>query len=347
MINTKRWSVDLKKNLSTYYPQIEQAALLLQQNEVVAFPTETVYGLGANAKETEAVLKIYEAKGRPSDNPLIVHIAEVQQLHEFAQIESEKAKALMDAFWPGALTIVLPCKPGALSQQVTAGLSTVGVRMPDHPIALELIRAAGLPIAAPSANRSGKPSPTQASHVASDLDGRIAGIVDGGSTGIGVESTVVSCVDEIPVILRPGGITKEALEKVVGTVNVDPGLMKKDEAPVSPGMKYTHYAPEAKMYIFHGTDEDMQRHIQRYQATGKKVGVLTTEEKKSLFTADVVYSCGWREKPETVAANLYHVLRQFDETDVDLIISEAFSEQGVGSAIMNRLQKAAGGRTLS
>ncbi|KDE28424.1 hypothetical protein BA81_06539 [Bacillus safensis FO-36b] len=346
MLNTKRWSVDVEKDLSTYYPQIKQAADLLQQNEVVAFPTETVYGLGANAKETEAVMKIYEAKGRPSDNPLIVHIAEVQQLHEFAQIESEKAKALMDAFWPGALTIVLPCKPGTLSKQVTAGLSTVGVRMPDHPIALELIRAAGLPIAAPSANRSGKPSPTQADHVASDLEGRIAGIVDGGSTGIGVESTVVSCAGETPVILRPGGITKEALEEVVGTVSVDPGLTKKDEAPVSPGMKYTHYAPEAQMYIFHGSDEEMQRHIQKYKAEGLKVGVLTTEEKKSLFAADVVYSCGYREKSETVAANLYRVLRQFDETDVDLIISEAFSEQGVGSAIMNRLQKAAGGRTL-
>lgn len=209
MLNTKRWSVDLKKDLSTYYPQIEQAALLLRQNEVVAFPTETVYGLGANAKETEAVKKIYEAKGRPSDNPLIVHIADVQQLHEFAQIENEKVTALMDAFWPGALTIVLPCKPGTLSKQVTAGLTTVGVRMPDHPVALELIRAAGLPIAAPSANRSGKPSPTLADHVASDLDGKIAGIVDGGSTGIGVESTVVSCVNEIPVILRPGVLQKK------------------------------------------------------------------------------------------------------------------------------------------
>ncbi|OLP66799.1 Threonylcarbamoyl-AMP synthase [Bacillus pumilus] len=346
MLNTKRWFVDLKKDLSTYYPQIEQAAHLLQQNEVVAFPTETVYGLGANAKDTEAVMKIYEAKGRPSDNPLIVHIAEIQQLHEFALIENEKAKALMDAFWPGALTIVLPSKPDVLSKQVTAGLTTVGVRMPDHPIALELIRASGLPIAAPSANQSGKPSPTQADHVASDLDGRIAGIVDGGSTGIGVESTVVSCVNDIPVILRPGGITKEALEEVVGTVSIDPGLTKKDETPVSPGMKYTHYAPEAHMYIFHGSDEDLQRHVRQYQASGQKVGVLTTEEKKQLFSADVVYSCGWREKPETVAANLYRVLRQFDETDVDLIISEAFSEQGVGSAIMNRLQKAAGGRTL-
>ncbi|MGE6630355.1 L-threonylcarbamoyladenylate synthase [Bacillus sp. NPDC077027] len=346
-MKTKRWLVDLESDLSTYHPQIKQAAELLRKNEVVAFPTETVYGLGANAKEAEAVMKIYEAKGRPSDNPLIVHIADIEQLHAFAEVTNEKAQALMDAFWPGALTIVLPCKEGALSKQVTAGLSTVGVRMPDHPVALDLIRETGLPIAAPSANRSGKPSPTQAEHVVADLDGKIAGIVDGGPTGIGVESTVVSCIEDVPVILRPGGITKEALEQVVGEVKIDPGLTKKDEAPVSPGMKYAHYAPEAKMYIFYGNEVDMQTHIDQYRSNGSKVGVLTTEEKKDLFSADVVYSCGWRERPETIATNLYHVLRQFDGTDVDLIIAEGFSDKGVGAAIMNRLQKAAGGRILS
>ncbi|MFK3814624.1 L-threonylcarbamoyladenylate synthase [Bacillus halotolerans] len=345
-MKTKRWFVDVMDELSTNDPQIAQAAALLRENEVVAFPTETVYGLGANAKSTDAVKKIYEAKGRPSDNPLIVHIADISQLDGLTGPAPDKAKILMKRFWPGALTLILPCKPGALSPRVTAGLDTVAVRMPDHPLALALIRAAGLPIAAPSANLSGKPSPTKAEHVAHDLDGRIAGMMDGGSTGIGVESTVLSCAGEIPVLLRPGGITKEQIEAEIGPILVDKGLADQNEKPISPGMKYTHYAPSAPLVISEGSPERIQTLIQEYQQGGKRVGVLTTEENADFYSADYVKSCGRRDQLETVAAALYDALRSFDEEKVDFIIAESFPDTGVGLAIMNRLMKAAGGRMI-
>ncbi|MDP4524677.1 L-threonylcarbamoyladenylate synthase [Bacillus halotolerans] len=345
-MKTKRWFVDVMDELSTNDPQIAQAAALLRDNEVVAFPTETVYGLGANAKSTDAVKKIYEAKGRPSDNPLIVHIADISQLDGLTGPAPDKAKILMKRFWPGALTLILPCKPGALSPRVTAGLDTVAVRMPDHPLALALIRAAGLPIAAPSANLSGKPSPTKAEHVAHDLDGRIAGMMDGGSTGIGVESTVLSCAGETPVLLRPGGITKEQIEAEIGPILVDKGLADQNEKPISPGMKYTHYAPSAPLVISEGSPERIQTLIQEYQQGGKRVGVLTTEENADFYSADFVKSCGRRDQLETVAAALYDALRSFDEEKVDFIIAESFPDTGVGLAIMNRLMKAAGGRVI-
>lgn len=345
-MKTKRWFVDVMDELSTNDPQIAQAAALLRENEVVAFPTETVYGLGANAKSTDAVKKIYEAKGRPSDNPLIVHIADISQLDGLTGPAPDKAKILMKRFWPGALTLILPCKPGALSPRVTAGLDTVAVRMPDHPLALALIRAAGLPIAAPSANLSGKPSPTKAEHVAHDLDGCIAGMMDGGSTGIGVESTVLSCAGETPVLLRPGGITKEQIEAEIGPILVDKGLADQNEKPISPGMKYTHYAPSAPLVISEGSHERIQTLIQEYQQGGKRVGVLTTEENADFYSADFVKSCGRRDQLETVAAALYDALRSFDEEKVDFIIAESFPDTGVGLAIMNRLMKAAGGRVI-
>ncbi|MBJ7570716.1 L-threonylcarbamoyladenylate synthase [Bacillus halotolerans] len=345
-MKTKRWFVDVMDELSTNDPQIAQAAALLRGNEVVAFPTETVYGLGANAKSTDAVKKIYEAKGRPSDNPLIVHIADISQLDGLTGPAPDKAKILMKRFWPGALTLIFPCKPGALSPRVTAGLDTVAVRMPDHPLALALIRAAGLPIAAPSANLSGKPSPTKAEHVAHDLDGRIAGLMDGGSTGIGVESTVLSCAGETPVLLRPGGITKEQIEAEIGPILVDKGLADQNEKPISPGMKYTHYAPSAPLVISEGSPERIQTLIQEYQQGGKRVGVLTTEENADFYSADYVKSCGRRDQLETVAAALYDALRSFDEEKVDFIIAESFPDTGVGLAIMNRLMKAAGGRVI-
>ncbi|MCY9183471.1 MULTISPECIES: L-threonylcarbamoyladenylate synthase [Bacillus] len=345
-MKTKRWFVDVMDELSTNDPQIAQAAALLRENEVVAFPTETVYGLGANAKSTDAVKKIYEAKGRPSDNPLIVHIADISQLDGLTGPAPDKAKILMKRFWPGALTLILPCKPGALSPRVTAGLDTVAVRMPDHPLALALIRAAGLPIAAPSANLSGKPSPTKAEHVAHDLDGRIAGMMDGGSTGIGVESTVLSCAGETPVLLRPGGITKEQIEAEIGPILVDKGIADQNEQPISPGMKYTHYAPSAPLVISEGSPERIQTLIQEYQQAGKRVGVLTTEENADFYSADYVKSCGRRDQLETVAAALYDALRSFDEEKVDFIIAESFPDTGVGLAIMNRLMKAAGGRVI-
>ncbi|MCD7034678.1 threonylcarbamoyl-AMP synthase [Metabacillus sp. GX 13764] len=345
-MKTKSWTVDRKDDLSRSYPQISQAAALLKENELVAFPTETVYGLGANAQSDEAVAKIYQAKGRPSDNPLIVHVADKEQVKKIAAKIPPLAEKLMETFWPGPLTLVLPKQDG-LSKLVTAGLETVAVRMPEDALALALIKESGLPIAAPSANLSGKPSPTLAEHVAHDLTGKIAGILDGGPTGVGVESTVVDCTGEVPVILRPGGITKEQLEEAVGTVEVDRALLKEGEAPKAPGMKYTHYAPKADLYIVKGSMEYLQSLVDQERAAGREAGVLTTEENRAAYDADAVLAAGWRSKPETIAAHLYEVLRQFDERDLDVIYSESFSEEGVGSAIMNRLMKAAGQRVLT
>jgi L-threonylcarbamoyladenylate synthase len=345
-MNTNLWTVDDLTDLSTSYPQIAQAAKMLKESEVVAFPTETVYGLGANACSDEAVRKIFEAKGRPSDNPLIVHIASQEKLNDIVQDIPDYANQLIKEFWPGPLTLVLRKKGEQLSDFVTAGLDTVGVRMPDHPIALALIKEADVPVAAPSANRSGKPSPTQASHVYHDLKGRISGIVDGGPTGVGVESTVVDCTSTIPTILRPGGITKEQLEAVVGEVGVDQALLEEGHAPKSPGMKYTHYAPNAPVIVVDGSRPFLQTLINQYEKDGKKVGVLTTEEGKTELHAAKVIACGTRENLQTVAANLYDVLRKFDQEDVDLILSESFPQAGVGEAIMNRLLKAAGNQVI-
>ncbi|MED1420780.1 MULTISPECIES: L-threonylcarbamoyladenylate synthase [Bacillus] len=341
-METKCWIVDKEVDNKTRYPQIEEAAQALRLNEVVAFPTETVYGLGANALSDEAIAKIYEAKGRPSDNPLIVHIADTSQLEPLIVDIPEKAKRLMEAFWPGPLTIIFKKMPGRLSEKATAGMDTVGIRMPDHPVALKLISACGLPIAAPSANRSGKPSPTSAKHVWDDLAGKIAGVVDGGETGVGVESTVLDCTVEPPVILRPGGLSKEEIEDVIGHVEFDPALKNKDSKPKAPGMKYTHYAPNAPLYLVEGPIEKIQQLADAQRSAGKKVGILTTEENSSSYDADIVLSCGKRSELSTVAHELYGVLRQFNETEVDIIYSEVFPNKGIGAAVMNRLEKAAG-----
>lgn len=344
-VKTKLWTVDKNVHIHKGYPQIKEASLLITKNEVVAFPTETVYGLGANAYSDEAVGKIFEAKGRPSDNPLIVHIANESQLQELVNEIPEVAKKLMDAFWPGPLTLVFQ-KGEGIARQVTAGLATVAVRMPDHAIALSLINESGVPLAAPSANVSGKPSPTLAAHVYEDLCGKIAGIVDGGPTGIGVESTVLDCTTEIPTILRPGGVTKEQLEEVVGIVAVDPALVDDGQAPKSPGLKYKHYAPQAKLILVEGDKLFLQQQVQIAKQSGKKVGVLTTKENASEYDADIVLPCGSKNDLATVAQHLYEVLRKFDEYEIDVIYSETFPEQGVGKAIMNRLNKAAGGNVI-
>ncbi|MDM5228162.1 L-threonylcarbamoyladenylate synthase [Cytobacillus sp. NJ13] len=344
---TKRWSVDNSVDKEDSYSQFSQAADLLKNNEVVAFPTETVYGLGGNAENDEAVRKIFEAKGRPSDNPLIIHIADKAQLDAFVTEIPQNAQALMDRFWPGPLTLIFNLKEGVLSHYATAGLSTVAVRMPDHSVALALLEKTGLPIAAPSANRSGRPSPTTADHVWEDLNGRIAGLVDGGPTGVGVESTVVDCTGEVPVILRPGGITREQLEEVVGEVSVDPALADESQAPKSPGMKYRHYAPDAPLYLVEGTREDIQHFVEDKKQEGLSVGVLTTLENLEFYRADFIYACGQREKLETVASSLYEALRYFNTTDADIIFCEMFPGEGVGHAIMNRLMKAAGHRVIS
>lgn len=337
-LKTITWKVDQSVEND---PQIKAAAELLKENEVVAFPTETVYGLGANAKSEEAMKKIFTAKGRPSDNPLIIHISCIDQMADLVDDVPEMAKKLMDAFWPGPLTLVLKKKAG-LSDVATAGLDTVAVRMPNHPIALALISAANLPIAAPSANLSGKPSPTQAKHVAKDLTGRISGIVDGGETGVGVESTVVDCTESIAVILRPGGVTKEELQQVLGVVKEDPALRNQEDVPKSPGMKYTHYAPEAAFTLLDGSPAFIQDIIDQKRKAGYRVGMLTTEENRNMYQSDVVISCGNRQELSTVATGLYEALREFDESDVDLIFGEVFPHEGIGEAIMNRLMKAAG-----
>ncbi len=345
-MHTNMWVVDNVVERKKYYPQLQEAAKLLRENEAIAFPTETVYGLGANAMNDEAIAKIFEAKGRPSDNPLIVHIGTKSQLDGIVKEIPPVAEKLMEHFWPGPLTIILPRKEG-ISEKVTAGLNTVGVRMPDHPVALALIEEANVPVAAPSANRSGRPSPTLASHVYEDLNEKIAGIVDGGATGVGVESTVIDCTSAVPTILRPGGITKEQLEAVIGTVTLDPALKDEKEKPKSPGMKYTHYAPKAPLSIVEGSREFIQRIVDKKKEEGFKVGVLTTEEYQHVYRADVVLSCGVRSDLASVATKLYDVLRTFDASEVDIIFSESFPNEGIGNAIMNRLTKAAGHQIIT
>jgi len=340
-VKTVIWSVDKHVNEK----DLAAAAECLRKNEVVAFPTETVYGLGANALSDEAVGKIFEAKGRPSDNPLIVHISDEKQLENLVEYVPETAKRLMEAFWPGPLTLIYP-RGRAVSDIVTGGLSTVAVRMPNHPTAIALIRQTGLPLAAPSANRSGRPSPTTAEHVKHDLDGRIAGIVDGGGTGVGLESTVVDCSGGIVTILRPGGVTKAELERVIGSVSVDQGLKNHEDQPKSPGMKYTHYAPKAAVTLVDGGRDFLQSLVNSERKKGKNVGVLTTEESSHSYNADVVVTCGRRSDLSTVARGLYAALRKFDEHDVDVIFAETFPAEGVGEAVMNRLEKSAGGRII-
>ncbi|MBO0991573.1 L-threonylcarbamoyladenylate synthase [Bacillus sp. SD088] len=342
-MNTIHWSVEkVVDNLETY-PQIQEAAQYIRDNEIVAFPTETVYGLGANAGSDEAVARIFVAKGRPSDNPLIVHIAEYQQLEKLVMEISEQVKLLISAFWPGPLTLIFPKKPGELSEYVTAGLDTVAIRMPSHPVALALIRASGLPIAAPSANRSGKPSPTTAKHVEQDLNGKIVGILDGGATGVGLESTVLDCTGQVPIILRPGGITKEELENVISDkIKVASNTIEKKNTPRAPGMKYTHYSPSAPLYLVDGKVDWIQDLIDEKHKEGLKVGMLASAETKRKYKADLVLDVGSKHKLDHVAHRLYNSLREFDKSNVEIIYSEIFPQTGVGAAIMNRLEKAAG-----
>lgn len=341
---TKVWSVDNVDN-SNGQISLTEAAKLLKQNEVVAFPTETVYGLGGNALSDEAIKKIYEAKGRPSDNPLIVHIANIHQLKNIVFEIPDQAKKLMDAFWPGPLTLILP-KGNGVADSVTAGLNTVAVRMPSHPIAKALIEKAELPIAAPSANLSGKPSPTSAEHVYEDLNGRIPGIIDGGETGVGVESTVLDCSTSPLMILRPGGITQEQIQAIVQEeVLFDPALHKKEEAPKSPGMKYTHYAPNAPVYIVEGSAAFFNKTLVEHLGRKMKVGVLVSEELAAELKAEpIAFIYGSKTIPETIAHKLYHGLRYFNQYDLDVILAEAVTKEGVGQAVMNRLDKAAGGK---
>lgn len=348
------WHIDPEamKERSKLQELLKEAAAMLRDGRVVAFPTETVYGLGADARSTSAVEAVFAAKGRPSDNPLIVHISKEEQLDGLVQEVSEPARKLMDAFWPGPLTVVLPVKPNVLSPRVTAGLGTVGIRMPDHPVALALIEESGCPVAAPSANRSGRPSPTLASHVLEDLGGSIDGIVDGGATGVGVESTVVQVLaDGSIAILRPGGVTLEQLAQAAGVpVQLDPALVSEtgsEKAPRAPGMKYTHYAPKGELSIVTGESPSavsdwINARLREAAGRGERTGVLAFVEHAANYQADCVLSLGSLSDLDTAAHRLYAHLRRMDEENVGFILSEACPEEGLGAAIMNRLRKAAG-----
>ncbi|MGL4521279.1 MAG: L-threonylcarbamoyladenylate synthase [Bacilli bacterium] len=336
-MHTIVWNVDNQATYTQFYPQLEQASNLLMQGEVVAFPTETVYGLGAIASSDEAVQKIYKAKGRPSDNPLIVHIANKEMLQGIVAddaVTPEVAK-LMNTFWPGPLTIVLKKGPN-VCETVTAGLQTVAVRMPDHPIALALIEQTKTGLAAPSANTSGKPSPTSKKHVFADLFGKIAGIVDGGSAGVGVESTVLDCSSVPFTILRPGGVTKEALEKVVGTVRSNAEEVAVADIPRAPGMKYTHYAPKAPLYLVHNPKQRLLEVAEKLEREGETVGILSTE----VTNHYAHFYLGDETDLETVAQRLYEGLRYFDDSNVTVILAPVFDTLHLGAAIMNRLDKA-------
>ena len=328
--------------------ELIEAAAILKKGGLVAFPTETVYGLGADALNEEAARKIYAAKGRPSDNPLIAHIAKKEDIEPLVREIPEAGKKLMDAFWPGPLTLIFP-KSGRVPKGTTGGLDTVAVRMPSDPVARRLIELAGTPVAAPSANTSGRPSPTTAEHVRQDMDGRIEMIVDGGPVGIGVESTIVDVTGEIPMVLRPGAITMEMLKKCVGAVEIDPAILgpvSQDFKPKAPGMKYRHYAPKADLTIVSGETEDVVRAISRMAAEreseGLSVGIICTDETRALYPCGVVRSMGVRARQETIAHNLYAVLREFDDLNADVIYSESFEGGELSQAIMNRLCKAAG-----
>ena len=332
---------------------IAEAAGLITAGEVVAFPTETVYGLGADGLQAEAVAKIFAAKGRPADNPLILHIADTEQIHALTTGLNANARALMETFWPGPLTIVVP-RSSVVPDIVTAGLDTVAVRMPSHPVAAALIRAAGCPIAAPSANVSGKPSPTNAKDVAEDMTGKVAAILDGGSCGIGVESTVVDTTSPVPTILRPGGITREMLEDRLGAVEIDPAL-NGDPAlrPRAPGMKYRHYAPKAPLYLYEGEQAALRltEAVQRSQKLGLHVGVLCddavkTRLEESLRRGHRAEILSWGLGKPDLAEHLYELLRDFDRVSPDFIIGMGVDEKGLGLAVMNRLRKAAGYQIL-
>lgn len=327
---------------------LQEAGQILRDGGLVGFPTETVYGLGGNALDKDASLKIYAAKGRPSNNPLIVHIAHRDEVYDLVREVPDMAEILMDAFWPGPMTLIMKKKP-LVPDETTGGLDTVAVRFPSDPIAQALIAAARVPIAAPSGNLSGRPSPTMAQHMIEDMSGRIEMIIDGGQVGIGLESTIIDCTEDVPIILRPGFISQEMLEELFEYVTVDRasvGPMKEGERPKAPGMMYRHYAPKAPMTLFEGDTEAVVARIcalaEADAAAGKTVGIIGTDETFARYQVGLVRSFGSREHVNTVAHNLFAVLREFDDLNVDVIYAESVPKKGIGLAIMNRLSKAAG-----
>ncbi len=318
------------------------AATAIKNGGICAFPTETVYGLGANAFDEEAVKKIFEAKGRPGDNPLIVHISDMRDVYSLCEYVPPKARQLMERFWGGPLTLILK-KSKNVPSIVTAGLDTVAIRLPSHPVANALIRLCALPIAAPSANLSGKPSPTAAKHVIADMDGRADVIIDGGDALYGLESTVLDLTVEPPAILRPGAVTESEIISEIGMIRLSSGS---SDAPKSPGMKYRHYAPEAPMYILRGRKDKMAERLNRItNACGKKAGVLTYNISGAGIEAPVLLSGG--KTPAEYGARLFYNLREFDERGAEVIYAMPTQSGGVGDAVLNRLNKAAGGNTLT
>ncbi|NLF87551.1 threonylcarbamoyl-AMP synthase [Candidatus Bathyarchaeota archaeon] len=329
--------------------KIEVAAQIIKRGGLVAFPTETVYGLGADALNGEAVLRLFEAKKRPLDNPPILHVAEVRDVYPLVAEVSQKAEQLMKQFWPGPLTVVFK-HSAIVPKESTAGLDTVAIRMPKHPVAAALIRQSKRPIAAPSANLSGKPSPTTAQHVYEDLNGRIDAIIDGGAADIGVESTVVDLSCDPPLLLRPGGTPFEALKAVLGDLQLHPFVQAESEIPVekarSPGMMHKHYAPKAQVMIVEGNVEAVIGKIKQlaaeYKEKNAKVAVLATDETQAAYRAYVVRSMGSRHNLSTVASSLFRLLREVDAEGVDVILAESVPQEGIGLAVMNRLRKASG-----
>lgn len=327
--------------------ELAQACSILQKGGLVAFPTETVYGLGGDGLDACASAKIYQAKGRPSDNPLIIHIASMEALEDLAVDVCDKAVKLAEAFWPGPMTMILP-KKDTVPLSTTGGLHTVAIRMPSHPVALELIRQSGVYIAAPSANTSGRPSPTRAGHVIEDLDGKVDMIIDGGMVGIGIESTIVDLTEDVPMILRPGYITKDMLQEVIGEVKIDPAIQGRSINPnqkaKAPGMKYRHYAPQGELTIVEGKMDQVIATINQLveQAGQKTVAIIATKETMDQYPRGIVRSVGSRKTEGSIAAGLYDILREMDHIGADYIYAESFEKDSMGQAIMNRMLKAAG-----
>lgn len=331
---------------------IAVAGSILKAGGLVAFPTETVYGLGGDALNASSSKKIYAAKGRPSDNPLIVHITNMEALEKIVESIPDDARKLASRFWPGPLTMIFK-KNDLVPKETTGGLDTVAVRMPSNKIARALIDAEGGYIAAPSANLSGRPSPTVAKYVIEDMNGRIDMIIDGGASDVGLESTIVDFSEGCPMILRPGYITQEMLEDALNeTVTWDRAIIDADckTAPKAPGMKYRHYAPKGELVIVEGEKEAVIDKIntlaKEASLSGKKTGVIATEETKLLYSADAVKSVGRKGHEDETAHHLFRILREFDEENVDMMFSESFAEDGVGAAVMNRLLKAAGHQVI-
>lgn len=328
--------------------EIRKQAEILKAGNTVIFPTETVYGLGANALDEVAVSKIYEAKGRPSDNPLIVHIYDKNQVNELAKDVSFKAQLVMDNFWPGPITIILN-KKDIVPNRTSGGLNTVAIRMPSNPIAKALLEEVKLPIAAPSANISGRPSPTRASHVYEEMNNRVDGIILGGECSFGLESTVLDLTGKVPIILRPGSITKEDLENVIGEVQIDPALEKKEEniKAKAPGMKYTHYSPDADVFIVCGNEDDVANEVNKLMQENSKYGlksaIMCLNGHKEKYKGDTILL---GENLEEVACNLFDALISADREKYDIVYSEEFVNYGIGRAIMNRLLKSAGYKVI-